>query len=116
MGGGAPLRPPDIAPPQQHRPPPPSPGPRQQSPPPGVDAALPGWVVMQRTTQTGRSYKVYHGPRGEYAESRRQALLLASGEPRTPAQLAPKCVSLPPSRPAAPATPPSKGLSSRAHI
>ena len=60
------------------------------SEPPVIDPDLPGWIVIQRTTQTGRSYKVYHGPRGEYAESRRQALLLASGEALMPTQLAPK--------------------------
>jgi len=49
------------------------------SSPPVVDPDLPGWIVIQRTTQTGRSYKVYHGPRGEYAESRRQASLLIEG-------------------------------------
>jgi hypothetical protein len=31
---------------------------------------------------------VYHGPKGEYAESKRQAMLLASGQPLTAAQLA----------------------------
>ena len=46
-----------------------------------VDPELPGWRVILRTTATGRSYKVYHGPSGEYAESKRQALLLASSSP-----------------------------------
>lgn len=32
--------------------------------------------------------QVYHGPNGEYAESKRQAVLLASGQPLTAAQLA----------------------------
>ncbi|KOO33898.1 hypothetical protein Ctob_008048 [Chrysochromulina tobinii] len=52
------------------------------------DPELPGWLVLQRTTNTGRSYKVFHGPNGEYAESKRQAMLLASGQPLTAAQLA----------------------------
>ena len=52
------------------------------------DPDLPGWLVLQRTTNTGRSYKVYHGPNGEYAESKRQAVLLASGKPLDAAQLA----------------------------
>ena len=52
------------------------------------DPDLPGWLVLQRTTNTGRSYKVYHGPNGEYAESKRQATLLASGQPISSSQLA----------------------------
>lgn len=52
------------------------------------DPDLPGWRILQRTTNTGRSYKVYHGPSGEYAESKRQAVLLASGQPLSAAQLA----------------------------
>ena len=64
------------------------------------DADLPGWLVLQRTTNTGRSYKVYHGPNGEYAESKRQAMLLASGQPLSAAQLAFK--SKPASRTVAP--------------
>ena len=69
---------------------------RKRSAPPVDDTAqtpvddpdLPGWLVLQRTTNTGRSYKVYHGPNGEYAESKRQAVLLASGKPLDAAQLA----------------------------
>ena len=56
----------------------------------GTDAQLPGWEVVQRSTDKGRLYKVYYGPNGEYTESKRQALLLSSGEPFTAAQLAPK--------------------------
>ena len=56
----------------------------------GTDAQLPGWEVVQRSTDKGRLYKVYYGPNSEYTESKRQALLLASGEPFTAAQLAPK--------------------------
>ena len=56
----------------------------------GTDAQLPGWAVVQRSTDKGRLYKVYYGPNGEYTESKRQALLLSSGEPFTAAQLAPK--------------------------
>ena len=55
-----------------------------------TDAQLPGWEVVQRSTDKGRLYKVFYGPSGEYTESKRQALLLASGEPFTAAQLAPK--------------------------
>ena len=53
-----------------------------------TDEQLPGWLVVQRTTNTGRNYKVYHGPSGEYAESKRQAMLLASGAPISAEQLA----------------------------
>ena len=43
----------------------------------GTDAQLPGWEVVQRSTDKGRLYKVYYGPNSEYTESKRQALLLA---------------------------------------
>ena len=66
----------------------PAPAPDELVQTPVDDPDLPGWLVLQRTTNTGRSYKVYHGPKGEYAESKRQAVLLASGLPLSAAQLA----------------------------
>mgnify|MGYP001200300730 CR=1 FL=1 len=55
-----------------------------------VDPDLPAWHIIQRTTHQGRTYKVYHGPLGEYAESKKQAILLSSGVPLSAAMLAPK--------------------------
>ena len=56
----------------------------------GVDPQLPGWEVATQKQENGKIIKVYRGPNGEYTESKRQALLLTSGQPYTAGQLAPK--------------------------
>ena len=56
----------------------------------GVDPQLPGWEVVMQKQENGKNIRVYRGPNGEYTESKRQALLLTSGQPYIAAQLASK--------------------------
>ena len=59
----------------------------------------PGWVAEERMPSSGKAYKVYRGPNGEYAESKLQAWRLPATEALVGASVAPASHSDPPSSP-----------------
>jgi len=64
------------------------------SEPLGSGGLPPGWVTEERMPSSGRAYKIYRGPNGEYAESKRQACRLMASRSLVGASVAPECCNI----------------------